>query len=573
MPVNSLIVGVDLTPIKHIPGVITFQSDITTEKCRATIRSHLKTWKADCVLHDGAPNVGTAWVQDAFTQAELVLQSLRLATEFLMPGGNFVTKVFRSRDFNNLMWVFNQLFTKVEATKPPSSRNVSAEIFVVCMGFKAPKKIDPKFLDPRTVFEELPTAAPNNEAKVFQPEKKKRKRDGYEEGDYLQFKEEPISAFIEGTDPIQMLGSLNKLSFVEKEDDLVTKAIKALPETNDEIIACCGDLRVLGKKDFRKLLKWRLGVRAKFGLANKVEPVTGEETAEVAPMDEEMQIEEDLRRIKERELSDKKRLKRKGNEAKTKEVIRMQLHMGTPMEIGMEQEGDAMFKLRNIDRAGPDALKQISKGKMNVVVEAPSIAKDWDMGQYMGDEEDSDDETGNRLDEEMDHLFVAPECTLRGVLTFTGTICIRREKPRATPSSRPGRRAQSTTTTSSLDSQTGKRRVTTRLPTRRRTIARPSTKRCPRPWSSVSTEPTESSARTDSANGLPCSSIKTCSRVARTKMRRRRKTRRCRMRSRTRGQKSLKDSATTRLAQHMVTVVAMALILMMRTITRTGSRL
>ena len=100
MHVNSLIVGVDLSPIKPIPKVITFQSDITTEKCRATIRQHFKTWKADTVLHDGAPNVGTAWAQDSFNQAELALQAMKLATEFLVEGGTFVTKVFRSSVFS-----------------------------------------------------------------------------------------------------------------------------------------------------------------------------------------------------------------------------------------------------------------------------------------------------------------------------------------------------------------------------------------------------------------------------------------------------------------------------------------
>ncbi len=34
MPVSSLIVGVDLVPIKAITNVITFQADITTAECR-----------------------------------------------------------------------------------------------------------------------------------------------------------------------------------------------------------------------------------------------------------------------------------------------------------------------------------------------------------------------------------------------------------------------------------------------------------------------------------------------------------------------------------------------------------
>lgn len=416
MPVNSLIVGVDLAPIKPIPKVITFQSDITTEQCRATIRKHLKTWKADTVLHDGAPNVGTAWVQDSFNQAELALQSMKLATEFLVEGGTFVTKVFRSKDYNSLLWVFNQLFTKVEATKPPSSRNVSAEIFVVCRGFKAPKRIDPKFLDPRAVFEDLAAPTPNNEAKVYNPEIKKRKRDGYEEGDWTQFKEIPASDFIQTTDPIAILGSVNKLHFDQaKNGDVALAALDKLPETTDEIRRCCQDLKVLGRKEFKILLKWRLRVRELFGFPTKKAAAEAdkakadadavEETAAVESMDEEMRIQAELQALKDKEDSRKKKERRKENEARQKDIIRMQLNMTAPMDIGMEQEGpmgeDAMFQLKAIDKAG-GTLNRIAKGKMVKISDKKQSAV------AEADEEDEEsDEEEDRLERELDNMYDA----------------------------------------------------------------------------------------------------------------------------------------------------------------------
>ncbi|KAI2623153.1 AdoMet-dependent rRNA methyltransferase spb-1 [Hypoxylon sp. NC1633] len=411
MPANSLIVGVDLSPIKPIPKVITFQSDITTDKCRATIRQHLKTWKADTVLHDGAPNVGTAWVQDSFNQAELVLQSMKLATEFLVEGGTFVTKVFRSKEYNKLLWVFNQLFTKVESTKPPSSRNVSAEIFVVCRGYKAPKHLDPKFLDPRSVFSELVDPAPNNEAKVYKPEIKKRKRDGYEEGDYIQFKEIPASQFIETADPIAILGSYNKLSFEQPQNgDVALAALDKMSETTEEIRILCADLKVLGRKEFKLLLKWRLKAREAFGLPTKktAKPaVPEEEVAQVEPMDEELRIQEELQTLKDKDNSKKKRERRRENDKKQKEIVRMQLHMVAPMDIGMEQDGpaghDSMFKLKPIDKHG--AITKIAKGKMAVLAEA-SAKKDRDSGiGSSGDTDDETDEEEDRLERELDGMY------------------------------------------------------------------------------------------------------------------------------------------------------------------------
>lgn len=86
MPVQSTIIGIDLVAIKPIRNVITHACDITTAECRSLLRKDLGARRADVVLNDGAPNVGAQWNKDAYSQSELVLHALKLATEFLRPG-------------------------------------------------------------------------------------------------------------------------------------------------------------------------------------------------------------------------------------------------------------------------------------------------------------------------------------------------------------------------------------------------------------------------------------------------------------------------------------------------------
>ena len=174
-------------------------------------------------MNDGAPNVGTDWNLDAYMQIELSLYALKLATQVLKKGGTFITKVFRSKDYHSYLYVLNELFTKVEQSKPSASRSQSAEIFMVCMGFKA-GAIDEKMLDPKFVFEDIKDVVGSGEnADASQTinsikkliDTKKKKATGYAEEDLAKnmlFNKADISDFFNSVDPYEFLTKFNQVS-------------------------------------------------------------------------------------------------------------------------------------------------------------------------------------------------------------------------------------------------------------------------------------------------------------------------------------------------------------------------
>lgn len=96
VPVDHLVIGVDLAPIAPIRGAIAIQEDITKTECKSRIKKLMGQHGCrafDVILHDGSPNIGGAWAQEAMSQNALVIDAVRLATQFLAPKGIFVTKV------------------------------------------------------------------------------------------------------------------------------------------------------------------------------------------------------------------------------------------------------------------------------------------------------------------------------------------------------------------------------------------------------------------------------------------------------------------------------------------------
>ncbi|NXJ53457.1 SPB1 protein, partial [Spizaetus tyrannus] len=402
MPVSSLIIGVDLVPIKPIPNVVTLQEDITTEKCRQALRKELQTWKVDVVLNDGAPNVGASWVHDAYSQANLTLMALKLACEFLCKGGWFITKVFRSRDYQPLLWIFQQFFHKVQATKPQASRNESAEIFVVCQGYQAPDKIDSKFFDPKYAFKEVEVQTKSVSELVS---KKKPKAEGYADGDTTLYHRFTLMDFLKAPNPVDFLSKANEITLGDGE-------LENHSSTTEELRQCCKDIRVLGRKELRALLNWRTKLR-RF-LAKKLKEQakeldinlsSGEEeegkeeekkekktspraAADEVLKEEEEEVELALAEMKAKELAELKRKKKKILKEQRKQRERVELKMDLP-GVSIADDGDtSMFSLRAIHRT--PLLNEVTRGDMASADALLEIGP-GDDDIYVSDHEEEDD--------------------------------------------------------------------------------------------------------------------------------------------------------------------------------------
>lgn len=407
MPVSSLIVGVDLVPIKPLPNVVTLQEDITTERCRQALRKELKTWKVDVVLNDGAPNVGASWVHDAYSQAHLTLMALRLACDFLGRGGCFITKVFRSRDYQPLLWIFQQLFRRVQATKPQASRHESAEIFVVCQGFLAPDKVDSKFFDPKFAFKEVEIQAKTVTELVT---KKKPKAEGYAEGDLTLYHRTSVTDFLRAANPVDFLSKASEIAIDDEE-------LARHPATTEDVRACCQDIRVLGRKELRSLLNWRTKLRRHVAKKLKEqakamdislssgEEEEGEEEEQAARAsqqpskeeEEEEQLNRTLAEMKAQEVAELKRKKKKLLREQRKQRERVELKMDLP-GVSIADEGETgMFSLRTI--RGHQLLEEVTQGDMSAADTFLSDLPSDDI--YISDAEEDDDDSAS-LDSDLD---------------------------------------------------------------------------------------------------------------------------------------------------------------------------
>jgi len=144
---KGLVVGVDLQQGRQAPRpgsapIHWLRFDIRQPDFLAEVRKIRPAFKV--ILSDMAPKTtGNRWT-DAQQSLRLVRAGLRLAETLLLPGGNYLTKVFQGEDVPALMQELRRAFALVKVLKPRSSRVESREIFILAMDYRGGEIIAPE---------------------------------------------------------------------------------------------------------------------------------------------------------------------------------------------------------------------------------------------------------------------------------------------------------------------------------------------------------------------------------------------------------------------------------------------
>jgi 23S rRNA (uridine2552-2'-O)-methyltransferase len=130
------IVGIDLLEMDAIPGAISMQKNFYDADIEEVIAAALGTEKVDIVMSDMAANTTGHARTDHLRIMDLCHHSFNFACKFLKPGGCFIAKIFQGGAEKEVLEEIKRAFLEIKHFKPKSSRQDSAEMYLVAKGFR-----------------------------------------------------------------------------------------------------------------------------------------------------------------------------------------------------------------------------------------------------------------------------------------------------------------------------------------------------------------------------------------------------------------------------------------------------
>jgi len=140
---NGTIIAIDILPMEPVAGVTFIQGDFREPEVLARLEAAMAGRKADIVVSDLAPNLSGIESADAARIAHLVELAIEFAGNHMKPEGALVTKVFHGSGYSQLVKLFKETFRTVKPLKPKASRDKSSETFLVGVGLKKGKCLQP----------------------------------------------------------------------------------------------------------------------------------------------------------------------------------------------------------------------------------------------------------------------------------------------------------------------------------------------------------------------------------------------------------------------------------------------
>jgi 23S rRNA (uridine2552-2'-O)-methyltransferase len=137
---HGRVVAVDVHGIDPIPGVTIIRKDFLAEDAADEIKKALGAEGADLVLSDMAAHASGHRQTDHLRIMALCEAALEFARDVLKPGGSFLCKVLRGGTERQLLADMKRDFETVRHVKPKSSRDDSAELFVVATGYRGGRR-------------------------------------------------------------------------------------------------------------------------------------------------------------------------------------------------------------------------------------------------------------------------------------------------------------------------------------------------------------------------------------------------------------------------------------------------
>lgn len=130
------VIAIDMHGMDPLPSVTIFKKDFLEEDAPELLIAALGGEKADCVLSDMAAHATGHRQTDHINIMTLAEAGYDFARQVLKPGGTYLAKVLRGGTEGDMLKLMKKDFASVRHVKPMASRDDSAELFVLAMGFR-----------------------------------------------------------------------------------------------------------------------------------------------------------------------------------------------------------------------------------------------------------------------------------------------------------------------------------------------------------------------------------------------------------------------------------------------------